>query len=174
VGAGNLNSSLMIIGEGPGQEEDRQGLPFVGRSGALLDEALVAAGTSRDLVYITNIVKCRPPGNRDPSPEEIFTCSSFLDLQIKDISPKVILTLGRISASNLFGRPIKITKERGAFHFLDSGIRIYPAFHPAYVLRNRKTEIEKLFFQDIRDAWRIANEKIKRIATNKSPLESIR
>lgn len=136
-GDGNPDADLLFIGEGPGRDEDLQGKPFVGRSGQLLNRALKHVGIDRENVYITNIVKCRPPNNRAPSPLEASTCMNlFLYNQIKIIRPKVICTLGSIALNNLLGVPSSISKVKGKI--LDwEGIRIVPVYHPAYILRNQ-------------------------------------
>ena len=136
-GEGNADAELMFIGEGPGKEEDKQGRPFVGRSGQLLNRALAHVGIDRKDVYITNIVKCRPPGNRAPTPLEASTCmNKFLYNQIKIIRPRIICTLGSVALNNLLGKPSSIGKMRGKQ--LDwEGFRIIPTYHPAYILRNQ-------------------------------------
>ncbi len=136
-GEGNPDADLMFIGEGPGKDEDAQGRPFVGRSGQLLNRALSHVNINREDVFITNIVKCRPPNNRVPSPEEAAKCMNmFLYNQIKIIRPKIICTLGGVALNNLLGRPNSISKMRGKLLEWD-GIRIIPTYHPAYILRNR-------------------------------------
>src|SRR5688572_15444421 len=112
-GAGEANADLMFIGEGPGAEEDRQGLPFVGRAGQLLNKMLETIGMARDDVFIANVVKCRPPGNRDPMPEEIESCRPYLEAQVRLIEPRVICTLGNFSTKLLTGRREGITRVRG-------------------------------------------------------------
>ncbi len=143
-GSGNPNAQLMLIGEAPGAQEDLEGKPFVGRSGRLLTKLLLAAGTSREQVYITNIVKCRPPLNRKPLPIESSTCRQLLlEKQIKIIHPKVLCTLGSTALEGLINRPIKITQCRGKVLMLGD-ISIIPTYHPAYILRNPK-ELERLY-----------------------------
>lgn len=135
-GDGNPNADLMFIGEGPGRDEDLQGLPFIGAAGKLLT-SMIEGGLkkSRSDVYITNIVKCRPPGNRDPLPDETCVCKRFLVEQIRLIQPKVICALGRIAAQNLLEVRTPISKMRGNwFEFM--GIKVMPTFHPAALLRN--------------------------------------
>lgn len=133
-GAGPANAEIMFIGEAPGAREDEQGIPFVGRSGQYLNQLLEMVGLSRRDVFIANVVKCRPPNNRDPLPEELTACKTYLDRQIAIINPKAIVTLGRISMNRYFpdGR---ITKIHGQPKYADGRI-YYPMFHPAYVLRN--------------------------------------
>ncbi len=137
-GAGNSAAEVMFIGEGPGFNEDRQGLPFVGQSGKLLDELLSLIGMRRAQVFITNVVKCRPPENRDPLPEEISTCTqAYLYRQIELIAPKVIVTLGRFSMG-LFFPNAKITQIHGRAKW-ENGRAYLPLYHPAAVLRNMES-----------------------------------
>jgi DNA polymerase len=127
----------MIIGEGPGHEEDLRGEPFVGRSGQLLDKMLLGIGLSRSQVFITNIVKCRPPNNRDPHAKEVQACASFLQAQIKHIAPRVILAVGRISAHHLLNSSSPVGKLIDQIHQLPgSDIPLKVTYHPAYLLRN--------------------------------------
>lgn len=136
-GEGNPDATLMFIGEGPGQDEDVQGRPFVGRSGQLLTKTLESVGISRKDVFITNIVKCRPPNNRKPFPIESTTCKKLLLVnQIKIIRPRIICTLGASAIAGLLDREdIKITAMRGK-PLIFEGITIFPTYHPAYILRN--------------------------------------
>ncbi|HIE64284.1 MAG: uracil-DNA glycosylase [Nitrospira sp.] len=134
-GTGNPHASLLFVGEGPGRDEDLQGLPFVGRAGQLLTRMIAAMGFSRDEVYIANIVKCRPPENRNPKPDEIATCRPFLHQQISAIRPRVICALGTFSAQTLLSTEERISDLRGKFHDF-FGIKVLPTFHPAYLLRN--------------------------------------
>lgn len=136
-GEGNPDADLMFIGEAPGKEEDMQARPFVGDAGKLLTRLIEKMGFSREDVYIANIVKCRPPLNRDPEEDEIEACLPFIERQAKAISPKVIISLGRISAHTLMGTKVPITKLRGTFSEY-KGISLMPTFHPAYLLRNPK------------------------------------
>ena len=136
VGVGNPDSKLLFIGEGPGQNEDLQGEPFVGRGGKLLDKMLAAVHLDRNKnIYIANIVKCRPPQNRDPFPEEQEQCNRWLQAQIELIKPKIIVCLGRIAAMKMFKPDIKITKEHGQF-FEKDRILYMATLHPAALLRN--------------------------------------
>ena len=136
-GVGNRQASLMIVGEGPGQDEDIRGEPFVGRSGKLLDRMLQAIGIAREDVFITNIVKCRPPNNRDPKVDEAKQCRVYLDAQIKQIAPKVILSVGRVSAHNLLGSNLPVGKLIQQMHKLpDTDIPVKVTYHPAYLLRS--------------------------------------
>jgi len=137
-GEGNPNAWIMFIGEGPGREEDLQARPFVGDAGMLLTRLIEKMGFKREDVYIANIVKCRPPMNRDPEKDEIESCRMFVERQIEIINPEVIISLGRISAQTLIGNlALKITAIRGNF-FDYKGIPLMPTFHPAYLLRNPK------------------------------------
>ena len=142
-GAGNPNARVMVIGEGPGREEDLRGEPFVGRSGQLLTEMLKAAGLSRDDVYIANILKCRPPGNRNPLPEEIEACTPWLREQTRIINPEFIVTVGNFATQFILKTDLGVTKLRGRIH--EAGrFKVYPVFHPAYALRNRNTVFPQL------------------------------
>jgi len=134
-GEGNPKAKIMFVGEGPGRDEDRQGRPFVGAAGQLLDKILVSVGLSRDEVYITNVVKCRPPKNRMPNPDEILACSPYLYAQIKKISPAIIVCLGALATKTLIDKNARITKMRGEWHEKD-GILYMPTFHPAALLRD--------------------------------------
>lgn len=135
-GAGRPDADIMFIGEAPGYHEDQQGLPFVGASGKYLGELLTMIGLTRSDVFITNVVKCRPPGNRDPQSEEIDTCvPAYLDKQIQVIQPKIIATLGRFSMALFFPKNARISKIHGQPKRADGRI-YYPLFHPAAVLRN--------------------------------------
>ena len=136
VGVGNAKAEVMFIGEGPGENEDLQGEPFVGRAGKLLDKMLVAVDLDRNKnIYIANIVKCRPPQNRDPKPEEQEQCIEWLRAQVKMINPKIIVCLGRIAAGRIIKSDIKITKEHGLW-FEKGGIQMMAMLHPAAVLRD--------------------------------------
>ena len=137
-GAGNADADLMFVGEAPGAEEDRQGLPFVGRAGGFLTELLEGIGLAREDVFIANVLKCRPPGNRDPQPEEIDSCRPYLERQVELIQPRVIGTLGNFSTKLLTAKPTGITKVRGvAQEHLIGGRHLFllPLFHPAAGLR---------------------------------------
>lgn len=134
-GVGNPNAKLMFIGEGPGADEDEQGIPFVGRAGQLLTKIIEAMGFKREDVYIANIAKCRPPNNRNPEPDEVTTCIPFLKEQVAAINPKVIVCLGSVATQNLLGTEGKITRLRGNFTEWQ-GIPVMPTYHPAFLLRN--------------------------------------
>jgi uracil-DNA glycosylase family 4 len=147
-GEGNPNADLLFVGEGPGRDEDIQGKPFVGRAGQKLNDIIKAMGLSRDDVYIANIVKCRPPENRNPEPDEINTCIGYLNQQIDIIKPKVICSLGAISAHTLLNVKTPISKLRGHFHDYN-GTPLMPTFHPAYLLRNYTPQTRKLVWEDM-------------------------
>lgn len=134
-GAGDPHAQVVFVGEAPGAAEDEQGLPFVGRSGQLLTKMIEAMGLSRDTVYICNVIKCRPPDNRNPEPEEIEACEPFLKKQLAMIKPKVIVTLGRYACQSLLKREIKMSETRGQWTKYE-GIDLMPTFHPAYLLRS--------------------------------------
>ena len=142
-GVGNPNAQLVFVGEGPGHEEDLQGEPFVGAAGELLTKIIQAIKLTREQVYIANVVKCRPPNNRNPEPEEIKTCLPYLERQIKTIAPRFIVALGKVAAQTLLGSQVPISKLRGRFHDY-GGIRLLPTYHPAYLLRNPSAK---------RDVW---------------------
>lgn len=133
-GEGSPQARLMFVGEAPGEEEDLQGRPFVGAAGRLLDNLISKLGLRREDVYITNVVKSRPPGNRDPEPDEVAACLPFLIKQIESIQPRVIVTLGRIATQSLLQTNTPLTKLRGAWQKFRN-IRIMPTFHPSYLLR---------------------------------------
>lgn len=136
-GSGNRDADWLIIGEAPGAEEDRQGEPFVGPAGKLLTEMLFAAGFQRADVYIANILKCRPPGNRDPAPEEVACCHAYLQQQIDLMQPQLILAVGGVAAHNLLQTDEKVGKMRGKlYHYGDTNIPLIVTYHPAYLLRS--------------------------------------
>jgi uracil-DNA glycosylase len=134
-GVGNPQAELVFVGEGPGADEDAQGEPFVGRAGQLLTKMIEAMGYRREQVYIANVVKCRPPQNRPPEPDEIEACEPYLRRQIEAIRPKVIVALGKFAAQTLLATSIPITKLRGTWSTYQ-GVRLMPTFHPAYLLRS--------------------------------------
>jgi DNA polymerase len=150
-GVGSPQAGLMFIGEGPGADEDAQGEPFVGRAGKKLDEMIKAIELEREEVYIANIVKCRPPKNRDPERDEISTCVRFLYDQIEAIRPKVIVTLGAPATKTLLNTKIGITRIRGEWHSF-RGIDVMPTFHPAYLLRAYTYENRSKVFSDLKAA----------------------
>ena len=135
-GVGDRKARLMVVGEAPGADEDRQGEPFVGRAGQLLNAVLRAAGFARDEVYIANILKCRPPSNRDPQPEEVAQCLPYLLRQVELVDPRLILCVGRIAAQNLLGTHVTIGRLRGSVHRMPTGRQVVVTYHPAYLLRS--------------------------------------
>ncbi|MEC9307976.1 MAG: uracil-DNA glycosylase [Chloroflexota bacterium] len=143
-GEGSSTAEIMLIGEGPGQQEDRQGRPFVGQAGKFLNEMLVSIGLNRNDVFIGNMVKCRPPGNRDPSPDEINACSKFLDRQIELINPLLIVTLGRFALGRFFPGE-SITKVRGTVRIYNDRT-IFPILHPAAALYRQ--ELKAVILED--------------------------
>jgi len=145
-GEGNPSADLVFIGEAPGEEEDRQGRPFVGRAGQLLTRIIEAMGLERQDVYICNILKCRPPQNRNPKQEEMETCEPFLIKQIEAIRPKVICALGTFAARRILQTDVPITVLRGKFHEF-RGVRVMPTYHPAYLLRN--PDAKKQVWEDV-------------------------
>ncbi len=134
-GGGNPHAQVVLVGEAPGREEDLQGIPFIGEAGHLLEKILQAMNLSREAVYICNVIKCRPPGNRDPQPDEISACEPFLKQQLALIKPEIIITLGRFAAQTLLKTSTPIGKLRGQWREYE-GIALMPTFHPAYLLRN--------------------------------------
>jgi DNA polymerase len=142
-GVGSAQAPLLFVGEAPGAEEDRRGQPFVGKAGQLLDKMIAAIGWSRETVYICNVLKCRPPQNRDPQPDEVAACEPFLYRQIEAVSPRLIVTLGKPAAQLLLQSSAPIGALRGRFHEW-RGIKVMPTFHPAFLLRSPERK---------RDAW---------------------
>ena len=153
-GEGSATARMLFIGEGPGRDEDLQGRPFVGKAGELLDKMLGAVGLERHAVYIANIVKCRPPDNRTPMPEEAQRCVPYLRRQIELIKPAVIVTLGATPLKELLGVTTGITRIRGQWQRLDllGGIPVMPTFHPAYVLRQYTQEVRRAVWSDLVEA----------------------
>jgi DNA polymerase len=151
-GSGNINAKLMFVGEAPGHEEDIQGMPFVGEAGALLTKIIEAMAIKRDDVYICNILKCRPPQNRNPLPAEISTCIDYLYSQIDAIKPRVICGLGKFASQTLLNTKMPISKLRGNWHEY-RGMKFMPTYHPAYLLRNPGDK--KLVWEDMK---KIMNE----------------
>ena len=149
---GNGTSGVAFVGEGPGEEEDRQGLPFVGPAGQLLDRMIAAMQLSRDDVYVCNIVKCRPPSNRKPEPDEMAQCMPFLAEQLDIIQPKVIVALGATAVQGLFGTTEGITRMRGQWKSYRGTIPVMPTFHPAYLLRQPQAK---------REVWRDLQEVLR-------------
>jgi uracil-DNA glycosylase family 4 len=142
-GVGSQTAALMFVGEAPGAEEDRRGEPFVGAAGQLLDRMIAAMGWTRESVYIANVLKCRPPGNRDPEADEVAECLPFLHRQVESIAPRLIVTLGKPAAHALLETTAPISALRGRFHEF-RGIPVMPTFHPAFLLRSPDRK---------RDAW---------------------
>ena len=156
-GEGDPRASLMFIGEGPGAEEDRSGRPFVGQAGHLLDGMIFAIGLERKNVYITNIVKCRPPGNRDPKDDEVAACAAYLDRQIELIQPRVLVALGKPASHRLTGTTKPISALRGRWSSY-KGIPLMPVFHPAYMLRTPSAK---------RETWQDLKMIKQRLETNR-------
>lgn len=155
-GDGAPSAAMMFVGEGPGEQEDLRGIPFCGRAGDLLTSMIEKGlGIVRRDVYICNIVKCRPPNNRTPQPDEVAACRPFLDAQISAVRPRVIVALGKPASSLLLGRDIAITKVRGTWHEY-RGIPVMPTFHPAFVLRQYTPENRRLVWEDLKKAHAIA------------------
>lgn len=151
-GSGSSSARLMFVGEAPGQDEDIQGLPFVGRAGQLLTKIIEAMGLKREEVYIANILKCRPPNNRAPLPDEILACSGNVRRQIEVINPQVICTLGKFASQTLLKTETPISSLRGHFHEYN-GIKVMPTFHPAYLLRNPPDK--KLVWADMKQILKV-------------------
>lgn len=152
-GTGNADSKIIFVGEGPGSDEDDQGIPFVGRAGQLLNQILAASEFKREEVYITNVVKCRPPGNRLPNPDEAKACRKYLEAEIRIIQPKIIVCLGAMATQTVVDPRAKIGQSRGKW-LQRNGIKIMPTYHPAALLRN--TSYKRPTWEDfklIRDAY---------------------
>ena len=147
-GEGDPDAKIFFIGEGPGENEDLQGRPFVGRAGELLNKWIAAMGLKREAVYIANIVKCRPPGNREPAPDEVSTCTPYLEKQLEMIRPQVIITLGKPAAQHMLQSKLAMGKMRGQWHDW-RGIKLMPTYHPAYVLRNYTYETRAAVWSDL-------------------------
>ena len=171
-GTGNPQARLMFVGEGPGEDEDRQGQPFVGKAGQLLTRIIEAMGLKREEVYIANVIKCRPPGNRNPEPDEIAACSPFIRRQIEILRPVVICALGTFAAQLLLGTGQKISKLRGRFHPLPlpsmEQIKVLPTYHPAYLLRNpqekkRVWEDMKLIIAELKQVSPVEPDRNERV-----------
>lgn len=157
-GEGAANADLMFIGEGPGRDEDIQGKPFVGRAGQKLNDIIKAMGLKREDVFIANIVKCRPPENRNPEKDEVASCLPFLHKQIDIIKPKVICALGSVSAQTLLEIDTPISKMRGNFYDY-RGIPLMPTFHPAYLLRNYTPETRRKVWEDMQKIMDVLTKK---------------
>ena len=150
-GVGDPRAGLMFVGEGPGADEDARGEPFVGRAGKKLDEMIAAIGLTRQQVYIANVVKCRPPHNREPEPDEVATCSPFLFAQIEAIRPRVIVALGSPASRTLLRTRVGITRLRGSWQSF-RGIPVMPTYHPAFLLRQYTPENRRLVWEDLKAA----------------------
>lgn len=156
-GQGNKKARLMFIGEGPGADEDKQGIPFVGKAGQLMNNAFQALEINREDVYIANIVKCRPPSNRVPEDDEVQTCLNYLRNQVILIKPKIIVLLGSTSLKNILGKEYGITAVRGNW-MEKNGIKYMPTWHPAALLRDENKKIE--FWQDLKEAKKYIDNNI--------------
>ncbi len=153
-GTGNINSKIMFIGEGPGADEDTQGIPFVGKAGQLMNKAFETVGINRDEVYIANIVKCRPPNNRDPEQDEVEACINYLRNQVMIVKPKIVVLLGRIALQNILGKEYKISSVRGKW-IEKKKIKYMPTWHPAALLRDETKKID--FLIDLKEAVKNLN-----------------
>ena len=154
-GVGNENAKIMFIGEGPGADEDLKGIPFVGKAGKLMDKAFLALGIKKEDVYIANIVKCRPPNNRDPEPDEVVECINYLRNQVIIIKPKIIVLLGRVALNNVLGQEYKITASRGKW-IEKKGILYMPTWHPAALFRDENKKID--FIKDLKQVIKRYNK----------------
>ena len=154
-GVGNENADIMFIGEGPGADEDTQGIPFVGKAGQLMNKAFDVVGIEREEVYIANIVKCRPPNNRDPEQDEVLSCINYLRNQVMIVKPKIIVLLGRISLQNILGKEYKITASRGKW-VEKKEILYMPTWHPAALLRDETKKID--FIRDLKEVINKLND----------------
>lgn len=154
LGAGNRNAKVMFIGEGPGADEDIQGIPFVGKAGKLMDQAFKGIGIERDEVYIANIVKCRPPMNRNPEQKEIDACLDYLRSQVMLVKPEIIVLLGSVALKAILGKEYSITAVRGKW-IEKKGIKYMPTFHPAALLRDESKKIS--FWKDLKEVKKAAS-----------------
>lgn len=158
-GEGNLGAELMFVGEAPGRDEDIQGRPFVGRAGQLLTKIIQAMQFKREEVYITNIVKCRPPENRNPHKQEIEMCQDYLREQLEMIKPEVIVTLGKVAADCFIQSKLGMTALRGSFYEFNN-IKVMPTFHPSYIIRNEgNKEIKKMVWEDMKKVMAFLGKK---------------
>lgn len=155
-GIGNINADVMFIGEGPGADEDEQGKPFVGKAGKLMDQAFIGQGISREKIYIANIVKCRPPNNRNPEKDEALACLDYLRNQVMLIKPKIIVLLGSVALKNILGEQYGITASRGKW-ILKKDIKYMPTFHPAALLRDESKKID--FWRDLEEVKKEAEKE---------------
>jgi uracil-DNA glycosylase family 4 len=160
-GVGNPEAKLVFVGEGPGADEDRQGIPFVGRAGQLLTKMIEAMGFSRDDVYICNVLKCRPPNNRDPEPDEVEACERFLKAQLRIVKPDVIVALGKHAAQTLLRSKTPITRLRGTWQQYE-GVKLMPTYHPSYLLREESDPEQK----KKREAWSDLQQVMKVFGKN--------
>lgn len=157
LGTGNRQAEIMLIGEGPGADEDREGIPFVGKAGKLMNQALIGLGINREELYIANIVKCRPPGNRNPEADETLSCIDYLRSQVILVKPKIIVLLGSVALKNILGEEYGITASRGKW-VEKKGILYMPTWHPAALLRDETKKIE--FWRDLKEVIRKKSEII--------------
>lgn len=158
-GEGDLNADLMFVGEGPGRDEDLQGRPFVGKAGQLLTKIIQAMNFRRDEVYITNVVKCRPPGNRNPQQDEIASCKDYLLAQIELIDPRVIVTLGKVASDFFIRSSLGMTALRGDFHDFHN-VKVMPTFHPSYLIRNEgNRKLRKMVWEDMKKVMAFLGKK---------------
>jgi len=155
-GEGNPGADLVFVGEGPGRDEDRVGRPFVGEAGRLLTRIIQAMGLERKDVYICNVVKCRPPRNRDPEPDEARACGPFLEKQLEILKPRVICTLGRTAGTALLGDRFLTTRDRGRWSEY-KGVRVMPTYHPAYLLRNE--DAKRPVWEDVKKIMKVLGLK---------------
>lgn len=151
LGTGNKDADIMFIGEGPGADEDMEGIPFVGKAGKLMNQALIGLGINREELYIANIVKCRPPGNRNPEQDEATACMDFLRTQVILVKPKIIVLLGSVALKNILGEEYGITSARGKW-IEKKGIYYLPTWHPAALLRDESKKID--FWKDLKECMR--------------------
>jgi uracil-DNA glycosylase len=159
---GNAKARLCIIGEGPGADEDERGLPFVGRAGELLDKMIAAMGLTENDVYICNIVKCRPPGNRTPEPQEVAACIPYLHEQLETVAPKVIVAMGNTAVGSLLGTSIGISRLRGEWKLYKGKTLVMPTYHPSFLLRESPTQQ-----QNKREAWEDLQKVMKELGLTK-------
>lgn len=156
-GKGNINADLMFVGEAPGFDEDVQGEPFVGLAGQLLTKIIQAMGFTREEIYIANVLKCRPPNNRSPKPEEIEQCQPYLQAQVEQVKPKVIVALGTFAAQTLLKTDRRISSLRGFFHDYE-GVQLMPTYHPAYLLRSPSEK--KSVWEDMKVVMKALNKSL--------------
>jgi DNA polymerase len=165
-GTGSMTAEIMFVGEAPGADEDEQGVPFVGRAGQLLTKMIIAMGLSREDVYIANVLKCRPPGNRNPEPDEIATCEPFLFRQLASIQPKVVIALGAFAARTLLETEEPISRLRGRI-FDFRGAKLIPTFHPSYLLRSPGNKREA--WDDLKTALGVLGRQVPAPSSLSSP-----